>query len=40
MKDAISEIHAVHGYPKGKVAGAREGGDDWLTKIVADNRKM
>ena len=40
MKDAISEIHATEGYPMGKVRDARDGGDDWLTKIVKANEKM
>lgn len=40
MKDAIAEIHATEGYPKGKVLQARDGGDDWLVKIVDANKKM
>ena len=37
MKDAISSIHATEGYPKGKVLKPEE---DWLTKIVKNNKKM
>ena len=37
MKDAISAIHATEGYPKGKID---KSGDDWLTKIVQNNKKM
>ena len=40
MKDAISEIHATEGFPKGKVASARSNEDDWLTKVVEQNKKM
>ena len=40
MKDAISEIHATEGYPKGKIAKARDSEDDWLTKIVQQNSRM
>ena len=40
MKGAIDEIHATEGYPKRKVANAREGEDDWLVKIVDANKKM
>ena len=37
MKDAISAIHATEGYPKGKILKPDE---DWLTKIVQNNKKM
>ena len=37
MKDAVSSIHATEGYPKGKVLKPEE---DWLTKIVKNNKKM
>ena len=37
MKDAIAEIHATEGYPKGKILKPDE---DWLTKIVQNNKKM
>ena len=37
MKDAISAIHATEGYPKGKILKPDE---DWLTKIVKNNKKM
>ena len=37
MKDAISSIHATEGYPKGKILKPDE---DWLTKIVQNNKKM
>ena len=37
MKDAISAIHATEGYPKGKILKPEE---DWLTKIVQNNKKM
>ena len=40
MKDAIHEIHTTEGFPKGKIAKARDEGDDWLTKIVEGNKKM
>ena len=40
MKDAVHEIHVTEGYPHGKVAKARDGEDDWLTKIVESNKKM
>ena len=40
MKDAIFEIQATEGFPKGKVAKARDSQDDWLTKLVEGNRKM
>jgi len=40
MKDAISEIHTTEGYPKGKIREARDGGDDWLVKVVDANKKM
>ncbi len=34
MKDAVAEIQKTEGYPHGKIAKARDGGDDWLTKLV------
>ena len=37
MKDAVSAIHATEGYPKGKILKPEE---DWLTKIVKNNKKM
>ena len=37
MKDAMSAIHATEGYPKGKILKPDE---DWLTKIVLNNKKM
>ena len=40
MKDSIAEIHATEGYPKGKILQARDGGDDWLVKVVDANKKM
>ena len=40
MKDAIHEVHMTEGFPFGKVAKARAGEDDWLTKIVENNKKM
>ena len=40
MKDAVAEVHATEGFPKGKVAKARDSEDDWLTKIIEGNRKM
>uniref|UniRef100_A0A7S3IIY8 Uncharacterized protein n=1 Tax=Strombidium inclinatum TaxID=197538 RepID=A0A7S3IIY8_9SPIT len=40
MKEAIDEIHATEGYPKRKIKDARDGDDDWLTKIVEQNHKM
>ena len=40
MKEAIAEIHATEGFPKGKIASARDAEDDWLTKLVAANSKM
>ena len=40
MKDSIAEIHATEGYPKGKILQARDGGDDWLVKVVEANKKM
>ena len=40
MKDAVHEVHVTEGFPMGKVAKARDGEDDWLTKIVESNKKM
>ena len=40
MKDAVRDIHRSEGYPAGKVFGARVSDDDWLTKLVADNKQM
>ena len=40
MKDAVAEIHTTEGFPKGKIAKARDAEDDWLTKLVAANSKM
>ena len=40
MKDAMAEVHATEGFPKGKIAKARDAEDDWLTKLVAANSKM
>jgi len=40
MKGAISAIHKTEGWPAGKIANARNTGDDWLTKLVASNKKM
>ena len=40
MKAAVSEVHKTEGFPKGKIAGARNTEPDWLTKIVAGNAKM
>ena len=40
MKSAVAEIHTTEGYPKGKIMQAREGGDDWLVKVVDANKKM
>ena len=40
MKDAIYAIHATEGFPNVKVKGARDGGPDWLVKIVQGNKKM
>ena len=40
MKDAVAEVHATEGFPKGKVAHARSNEDDWLTKVVDQNKKM
>ena len=40
MKDAVAEVHATEGFPKGKIAKARDSEDDWLTKLVASNSKM
>ena len=40
MKDAVYDIHATEGFSNVKVAKARNGEDDWLTKIVQSNKKM
>ena len=40
MKDAVYAIHATEGFPNVKVQGARDGGPDWLVKIVQDNSAM
>ena len=40
MKDAVSEVHKTEGFPKGKIANARDLEDDWLTKITKGNAKM
>ena len=40
MKDAIYAIHATEGFPNVKVKGARDGGPDWLVKIVQGNTAM
>ena len=40
MRDAIREIHATEGFVNVKVAKARDGDADWLTKIVQANSKM
>ena len=40
MRDAIREIHANEGFVNVKVAKARDGEADWLTKIVQSNSKM
>ena len=40
MKDAIHSIHLKEGWIGGKVAGARSGEEDWLTKVVQGNKKM
>ena len=40
MRDAIREIHATEGFVNVKVAKARDGEADWLTKIVQANSKM
>ena len=40
MKDAVHSVHMQEGYLGGKVAKARSGEDDWLTKIVSGNKKM
>ena len=40
MRDAIREIHATEGFVNVKVAKARDGEADWLTKIVKGNAEM
>ena len=40
MKDAIYAIHATEGFPNVKVRGARDGGPDWLVKIVQSNEAI
>mgnify|MGYP001218387329 CR=1 FL=1 len=40
MRDAIREIHATEGFVNVKVAKARDGEADWLTKIVQGNAEM
>ena len=40
MKEAIAEIHRTEGFPKGKIAKARDSEADWLTKIIESNHKM
>jgi hypothetical protein len=40
MRSSIDEIHATEGYPKRKIAKARDGEDDWLVKVVEANTKM
>ena len=40
MRSAIREIHKREGYPAGKILGSRRTEDDWLTKIIENNKKM
>ena len=40
MKDAVAAVHKTEGFPKGKIATARDMEDDWLTKITKGNAKM
>ena len=40
MREAIAEIHKTEGFKNGKVAKARDAGDDWLVKIIDQNKKM
>ena len=40
MKSAIREIHKNEGYPGGKILGSRRTEDDWLTKVIENNKKM
>ena len=37
MRDAVDEIHATEGYPKGKILKPEE---DWLATLVKNNKKM
>ena len=38
MRSAIREIHKKEVYPAGKILGSRRTEDDWLTKIIENNK--